>query len=174
MQEEIKFRKIELAGDELIVHYVEPMPGHKKKINKLKCDVPVHEDLKDAVQKLHKHFAILSDQLECKVKSIDKWEDQKLEKFFVIGFDIAGADEKETISLIGYKLGKFGTVDIDSPPILFSSNYAHISDLSADVQACLHEAEQYLFYGKRADDVEEEDTAQQKIPFKEKHVEEDL
>lgn len=157
---DVKITKAEIKdGETLVASYLEPLPGHKKKKIVLNCDVQVHDDMKEAFQKMHKHFALLCDEIEIKgAKDIDKWSDKKLEKFFVEGFTITGSDEKEAISISGYKLSKYGTVYLDSPAVSLSSKqYPFMTDLAGDLQACLHEVEEYLFNGKRADDPEEED-----------------
>lgn len=150
----VKIKKAKIK-DELFldVEYTEILPGHSKKDTKLSCTVPVHQDLKDKFSILNKHLAVLCDELDLpgKVKVLEDWNPEELQGFEVKSFSIGGNDEDEGCTLSGMKDGKYGTVNLNTPFQKWeTSEYKFIGNLSADIEACIYEVEQYLFEGKRA------------------------
>lgn len=134
-----------LSGD-----YTEELKGHAKKTTTFSCTVPVHEDLKDAFGRLHRHLAILCDE-EKAPKNSTAFQQTEFEKFGVRGFTIGGSDENEGVTISGFKDGKFGSVNLNTPFTKYEgSEYPFLSELSDDVYACIDEVEKYLFEGKRA------------------------
>ena len=150
----VKIKKAKIKdGLFLDVEFTEDLPGHSKKDTKLSCTVPVHEDLLNGFNKLHKHLAILTDALEkpSKVKDLNDWEDERLLNFAVRGFSIGGNDENEGVTLSGAKEGTYGLINLNTPFQKWeASDYKHISDLGSDINDCIYEVMQYLFEGKRA------------------------
>ena len=150
----VKIKKAKIKDDIFLeVEYTEDLPGHTKKDAKLTSTVPVNQDLINAFAKLDKHLAILCDELElpAKVKDIDQWITEELNSFGVKGFSIGGTDDNTGCRLSGFKDGKYGTVNLNSPFQKYAtSDYKHIDVLSADIEACVYEVEEYLFNGKRA------------------------
>lgn len=146
----IELKKAKIKDDLFLeVEFTEQLPGHSKKDTKMTCTVPVHEDLKNAFQDLHKHLAVLCD--EAKAPKQKDWKDTVIEGFFVRGFSIAGSEENEGVTISGSKDGKYGTVNLNTPFTKYSSDeYPFVSELAEDIQKCHYEVEQYLFEGKRA------------------------
>jgi hypothetical protein len=146
----VKIRKAKIK-DELFleVEYTEDLPGHSKKDTKLSCTIPIHQDLKDSFNKLHVHLAILCDEVkEPKKKDLAA---TVFETFDVRGFSIGGSDENEGVTISGFKDGKYGIVNLNTPFTKYEdSEYPFVSDLASDIESCLYEVEEYLFNGKRA------------------------
>lgn len=146
----VKIKKAKIK-DELFleVEYTEDMPGHTKKDTKLSCTIPVHVDLKESFKKLHTHLAILCDEAkEPKKKDFDTSE---FFGFNVRGFSIGGSDDNEGVTISGFKEGKYGTVNLNTPFKKWSDEeYPFISELSLSMTDAIEEVEQYLFNGKRA------------------------
>ncbi len=150
----VKIKKAKIKDDIFLeVEYTEDLPGHSKKDTKLTCTVPIHDDLKNSFRKLDKHLAILCDEIElpAKVKDLEQWQPDELESFGVKGFTVSGNDENAGCTLSGYKNGKYGVVNLNTPFQKYeTSDYKHIDVLSADIEECVYEVEQYLFEGKKA------------------------
>lgn len=148
--ENVKIKKAKIKDDLFLdVEFTEELPGHSKKDTKLSCTVPVHDDLKDAFKKLHVHLALLCD--ETKVKKGEDVSTIEIAGFDVRGFSISGNDENEGVTISGYKEGKYGIVNLNTPFTKWEgSDYPFPSELAEHVQAAVYEVEQYLFEGKRA------------------------
>lgn len=135
----------------LEVEFSEELPGHSRKDTVLKCTIPVHEDLQNSFSILHKHLAILCDDIPCRAKAIDSWEFDNVSDYTVRGFSIGGSDENEGVTISGSKEAKHGLVNLNSPFQKWEgSEYKYIDDLSEHIERCIYEVEQYLFHGKRA------------------------
>lgn len=127
----------------------EELPGHSRKSSTESCTVPVHDHLKFAIQKLHKHLALICDQVK-QPKAAD-FENIEFEGFIVSGFEIKGREENHGVTIKGSREGKYGTVNLTSPIAKYdSSSYPFISELGLDVNDAIAEVEAYLFDGKRA------------------------
>lgn len=134
----------------LEVEYSEDLQDHKKKETKLSCTIPVHSDLIDAFAKLDKHLAILCDETYPK-KGIDIEQWDGATSYSARGFSVGGNDENEGVTISGHKEVAFGIVNLNTPFQKYqSSEYKYMRDLSADIQSCIYEVEEYLFNGKRA------------------------
>jgi hypothetical protein len=150
----VKIKKAKIK-DELFleVEFTEELPGHSKKETKLSCTVPIHDDLKHSFQVLHKHLAILCDEVKVKGKSFENFHHEDLAQFKVYGFSISGSEENERVTISGCKDGKYGVVNLNSPTTKYDDNeYLFIDELAEHIQTCLYEVEEYLFNGKRAPD----------------------
>ena len=146
----VKIKKAQIKdGLFLNVEFVEDLPGHSKKDTKLSCTIPIHEDLKQAFRNLHVHLALLCD--EKKLGKKEEIETVDFPDFGVRGFSIGGSDENEGVTISGYKDGKYGTVNLNTPFTKYESeDYPHTRELGFAVQAAIYEVEEYLFNGKRA------------------------
>ena len=132
--------------------YSEELPGHSKKDSKFSCTVPVHQDLKDAFQKLHTHLAILCD-VGVKAPKRNDFATAEFSEFSIRSFSIGGNDENMGVTISGYKEGKYGLVNLNTPFTKYESdgeNYPFTAELVEDVEAAVYEVEQYLFHEKRA------------------------
>lgn len=150
--EKIKIRKVTLKDDLFLdVEYTEELPGFSKTDAKLSCTVPIHEDLKIAVQNLHPHLAVLCD--DKKVSTIH--EDLLIDDYFVKGFHVAGNEEDERATITGFKDVKHGKVNLLTPSVKYStSDYRFKGDLAVTIAHAIYEVEQYLFHGKKAPDAQ--------------------
>lgn len=128
--------------------YTEQLPGHSKKDSKFNCTVPVHDDLKFAFNKLHKHLAILCDEVTTPKKA--QFETSEFPDFHVRSFTVSGSEENEGVTVSGYKEGKYGDVNLNTPFTKYDSDYPFADQLAEDIQSCIYEVEQYLFHEKRA------------------------
>lgn len=146
----VKIKKAKLK-DELFLEgeYTEELPGHSKNDTKISSTVPVHQDLKDAMQKLHTHLAILCDGEKAPKKK--DFETSEFVEFTVRGFSIGGNDENEGITISGYKEGKYGLINLNTPFTKYENEvYPFTEELLLAVDAVVHEVEQYLFHEKKA------------------------
>lgn len=150
MNDNVKIKKASIKDDLFLTgEYEEQLPGHSKKDTKFTCTVPVHEDLKNAFLKLHKHLAVLCDEVKTPKKG--DFETVEFEGFFARGFSIGGNDENEGVTISGSKDGKFGNVNLNSPFTKYEgSDYPFVSELGSDIGNCIYEVEEYLFNEKRA------------------------
>jgi hypothetical protein len=146
----VKIKKASIKDDLFLnVEYVEELQGHSKKDTKLSCTVPVHDDLKDAFGVLHKHLAILCDEVTTPTKA--KYEGLECIEFTVKGFSIGGNDENEGVTITGAKEGKYGLVNLNTPFTKWTStDYPYAAELAADIETAVYEVNEYLFNGKRA------------------------
>ena len=145
-----KIKKAKIKDDLFLeVEYVEDLPGHSKKDTKLSCTIPVHDDLKTSFQKLHKHLAILCDEVAAPKKNA--FELAEFPEFYVRGFSISGSEETEGVTINGFKEGKYGDVNLNTPFTKYNdSEYPFLDSLGSDIERALYEVEQYLFHGKGA------------------------
>ncbi len=146
----VKIRKAKIK-DELFleVEFTEELPGHSKKDTKMTCTVPVHDDLKSSFSKLDKYLATLCDEVKTPKKS--DLATLNYPEFTVKGFTISGNDETEGVTINGYKDGKYGLVNLNTPFTKYEeSDYPFTSELAEDIEAAVYEVELYLFEGKRA------------------------
>ena len=144
----VKIKKAKIKEELFLeVEYSEDLPGHSKKDTKLSCTVPVHDDLKNAFQNLHKHLALLCDQIKAKVKNIETFTHEDLGLFSVRGFSIGGNEDNEGVTISGMFEGKYGIVNLNTPFTKYESvEYPFVSELADNVESCLYEVTQYLFH----------------------------
>lgn len=135
------------------VHYKQD--GKLKGNGGVQRDFPVHVDFINAVQALAVHLAILSGILPKKMSG-DLLE---LEKYVVTGYSIGGDDDDPGITITGYRKGEYGVIILNSPFIKFEEKDGHkyslIQDLINKVNISDAEAEEYVFNGKRAPEVQQ-------------------
>ena len=150
--DKIKIRKVTLKDDLFLdVEYTEELPGFSKADSKLSCTVPIHEDLKIAVQNLHTHLAVLCD--DKKILALPA--NTLIDGYFVKGFNVSGNEEDERASIIGFKEVKHGRVNLITPSVKYStSDYKFKSDLGEAITHAVYEVELYLFHGKKAPDAQ--------------------
>jgi hypothetical protein len=147
---DVKIKKAKIKDDLFLEgEYTETLPGHSKKDSKFSCTVPIHDDLKAAFTKLDKHLAILCD--EVKTPKEKDFANAEFPGFTVRSFSVGGNDEHEGVTVSGFKEGKYGTVNLNTPHTKWESeDYPFATQLSEDVEACIYEVDQYLFNEKRA------------------------
>lgn len=146
----VRIKKAKIKDDLFLeVEYSEDLPGHSRKDVKETITIPVHDDMKMAFQKLHTHLALLCD--ETKLKKGEDVDKTIIPEFFVRGWSQSGSEENEGVTISGYKEGKYGTVNLNTPFTKYESDdYPYISELGLDMNRCVEEVEAYLFDGKRA------------------------
>lgn len=109
----------------------------------------VHPDLVKAIQGLRVHLAILSEYLP--EKDAHKNADE-LEKFFVSGYALGGADAGAGVTIKGWRSRKRAGVTTLNPFVLFDeapeSRYALIGDVEAKIKAIEKEVMKYMQEGK--------------------------
>lgn len=155
MKEGIKFGKAKIKNELfLYVEYTEELPGHSKNGLKNDCTVPIHDDLKAAMQKLHRHLALLCDEIEIPSPK-KKFLTTEFAGFYVTGFTASGNDDNAGVVISGYKDGKYGSVNLNTPFTKFvGGDYPFHSELGQDIISLEYEIDQYLFKGKRAPEVQ--------------------
>lgn len=149
-----KIKKAKIKDDLFLeVEYTEELPGHSKKDTKLSCTVPVHQDLKDSFQNLHKHLAVLCDQVKVKGRSLEAFNHDSFGLFSVSGFTIRGNEDNEGVVISGHRDGQYGNVNLNTPFTKYDDEeYPFTSELAEQIEAAVYEVEQYLFEGKKAPD----------------------
>lgn len=147
--ENVKIKKANIReGLFLYVEFTEELQGHNRKENKINSTVPIHEDLKNSFDALHRHLAILCDEVNVSKKS--EFSELVFPAFDARGFTIGGSTESG-VTISGSKDGKYGTVNLNTPFTKYDeSEYPYMPELTLDIEACIYEVEQYLFEGKRA------------------------
>jgi len=146
----ITIKKAKIKDDIFLdVEFTEELSGHSKKDIKISCTTPIHDDLIQSFKQLHKHLTILCDEIE--VPKQADFKTAEFHEFIVRAFSIGGNDENEGVTLSGYKKGRFGIVNLNTPFTKFEdADYPFISCLVEDISIAIYEVEQYLFEGKRA------------------------
>lgn len=154
MKEGIRFKKAMIVNDLFLsVQYDEELPGHSKNKLKNECTVPVHDDLKTAFARLHRHLALLCSMRDLPVKK--QFYKTTFEEFTVTGFTIGGNDDSTGVCVIGFVDGAYGPVNLTTPLCKYTGeDYPFVNELSEDVIACEYEIDQYLFKGKKAPEVQ--------------------
>jgi hypothetical protein len=150
----ISIKKAKIVDEQFLdVEFTERLPNHADKKVKLSCTVPVHDDLKLAFATLHKHLAILCDEVEVGKK--EKFANLDFPSFGARSFSIGGNDDSEGVTISGYKVGKYGMVNLNTPFVKYGNDeYPFTSELGENIQACLYEVSEYLFNGKKAPDLQ--------------------
>lgn len=146
----------------LEAEYSEELPEHGTKTTKLSCTVTIHKDLDYSFNHLRNHLAILCDEVSLDDIGYAEAEDILFSGFGVRSFTIGGTDDFKGVVISGYKKGRYGIVNLNTPFVKFEdSDYRYIDILKEDIDSCIHEVKQYLFHGKKAPDIQLE------IPFSE-------
>ena len=114
----------------------------------------VHRDLRQAMQALIPHLALITEQREAYGKALGELKQQSItdednnnvfKKFTVEGLSL-GNDQRE-VSVQGIRiLMKAGVVKLETPRIDLedADSYEGVSDLSLDVDAVIYEARAYI------------------------------
>lgn len=148
-----KIVKVKIKGDFLLVSLMHAA-GKSKTTHEDR--EPVHDDLKNAMKRLDKHFVIMMEFANA--KSLDKIPDDVLKDYSVTGYTITagGMDEDNAgIIITALKTLKSGKKSVMNTPLTrFEENeatqYRHIVELTKDIQVIETEAFAYLNEGKRA------------------------
>lgn len=130
-------------------------------------------DLMDAFTKFNVHLAFVDDAFKLKeieVKNIDDLHGHDLAFLYTVtGFKIKGAEESESIILIGSKFVSTGSISLESPriPLDNYSSYKWYNELKAAADAVREEVA--LYKEGKSEPVEvvddKADPKQNKIPF---------
>ena len=157
-----EIKKVSLKNERLDVTLEQEFKGLDENGNDIetiddvtrKCSQIVHKDLKAAFDKLKSHMVVICEQPEGqKVKStgIYDFNVDELDNYLVTGYSKGGSDEHAGVVIIGQKLLHSGQVlNLICPFSKFEDedNYIFGGALSADIDACDHEVNEYLFNGK--------------------------
>lgn len=126
---------------------------------KVKSEIPVHDDLRNAFKQLVPHLAIIFGRMtmeEVAGISPGNQEDPALMKLFlfdVTEFFLDGYGDEESVVLVGTEKLPTGEAKLTTPDIrFFGSKYGHATDLRLRIDEVITEIEEYLHGRKRADD----------------------
>lgn len=122
------------------------------------CEDSIHPHLKEAVNGLRVHLAILTNYLP--LNKVNKNSD--LEKFKVTGYSLKEKEEGHGIVITGYRGTDAGGVVILNSPFTMVDleSYTLAKDLEDKLEKIEFEVNEYLFKGKKLQpDLFEEDTA---------------
>lgn len=103
----------------------------------------------DSFAKLNVHLACVDDSFKLKgiqITDIDQEHTSELAGFYTVtGFKVKGADEDETVILIGSKRVSYGYISIESPriPLDRSSSYKWYNELKQAVDDCRYQVALY-------------------------------
>ena len=148
-------QKVKIKDGKLEVTYEEYFreENYSNTIDK-KCAQMIHADFRIALDKLKPHLACICEMPEAEhVKSVGIYDvdEEKLNSYIITGYTHGGSDESAGVTIIGQKLLKSGKVlNLITPFIQFMDEdaYDFAGELSAEIEACDYEAEQYLFAEK--------------------------
>lgn len=155
------WKKIKIAGDCLEAKYQRRMPGGIIHDFEHGSNGLVHNDLRDAFQKLAKHVAMLADTSESvNIKNmIDNGESFSeidiavTDDIKVTGIVLTGDTEPEGIMIIAQKRIGPKVMNILTPLLKFDEEqfYRYMEDLQVDIDGIEYEANLYVFEGKYAE-----------------------
>ena len=144
----IKDSKLEVVYDE---HF--PDENYTNTIEK-RCAQIVHVDLKEAFDRLRAHVVCLCEQPEAekvRAQGIYDFDTEIVNNYVVTGYTHGGSDESAGVTIIAQKLLKSGKVlNLIAPLTQFedAETYEFAGELYAEIAACDHEVEQYVFNDK--------------------------
>ncbi len=104
---------------------------------------PPHPDLKERMDALKSHLAILCEYTD---KAPEQLDDIDLQKFEVTSILLTGSSSYETVRISGYRYLKNGkTLTLLTPKCYYENieNYPHVVDLFTCVNLIIDEIEQY-------------------------------
>ncbi|MBA3673461.1 MAG: hypothetical protein H0W75_00640 [Chitinophagaceae bacterium] len=109
----------------------------------------IHDDMKDAFEKLNVHLAIIDDAFkysQIEIDDINDMHDHELTgHFYVSGLRVNGDDGNKSVILLGTKwISEGGNISLETPKIKLDSQYKWVDDLKEAVDACINEVEQYM------------------------------
>lgn len=113
----------------------------------------VHKDLRDAMQALVPHLALITEQREAFKTTLGRLREQRItdgndnvyKRLTVDGIQLSGDESK--VAITGSRiLTKAGVISVDTPTVDLGEDgeYEYISDLSLDVDAVIYEAREYI------------------------------
>lgn len=161
-----KIKKAKLNGRALTVDMDEIVPVDDSTITNevtKKCAHLAHEDLLAAFDFLIPHLVAIcdfrgsdlvnEDSLQDPQSIINKFKEFKFGDYSITGVSEGGSDENSGATIVAQRKFSTGKVlNIVTPfTQYFNEDYKFGNELSADVQRCIYEVEQYLFYGKYAE-----------------------
>lgn len=147
----MEFTKIQLTKQNTLTVVYKDTDGNV--INFVGANI-VHKDLKQAMQNLIPHLAIITEQREAYNKSLkdlkaqsitDENSDNVFKKFICDGISLA--NDGQEVSLSGIRiLMKAGVVQLQTPRIDTEDGdeYKYNNDLALDVDAVVYEAKAYI------------------------------
>jgi hypothetical protein len=118
----------------------------------------VHDDLKNAFEKLYVHLAAICEEIDySKIKNIETIEaydednhktnsiEYKVSRFYVSGFSIKGTGENEGVVINGSKLlSTDDSVKLTSPNTSWGGDYPYINELKVAIDNIIFEVEEYM------------------------------
>lgn len=113
----------------------------------------VHKDLREAMQALVPHLALITEQREAFKTTLGRLREQRItdendnvyKRLTVDGIQLSGDESK--VAITGSRiLTKAGVISVDTPTVDLGEDgeYEYISDLSLDVDAVIYEAREYI------------------------------
>lgn len=112
----------------------------------------VHKDLREAMQALVPHLALITEQREAYKTTLAKLREQRItddgeniyKRMSVDGISLT-CDERK-VSVSGCRiLTKAGVITVDTPTVdLDDGDYEYLNDLSLDIDAVKYEAQEYI------------------------------
>lgn len=129
-------------------------------INKIKkeCGHPIHDDLRNAMNRLSVHMALLTEIIELQTKlNIDEYTSGVIDKLEITGISLGGSDDNAGVTIVGKrKLRGNKVLNLITPFQKFeddlSESYPYQDQLYADVCDIIDEVNQYITgkYGQGA------------------------
>lgn len=107
-------------------------------------DGQVHKDLNEAFSSLIIHLINLCDQKGAPMDLKSTMLDTYLPQYLITGFVITGTGDDEGIMIMGQRLIGNKSMNIISPGCQISDDYDLVSELFESIEACKHEALEYL------------------------------
>jgi hypothetical protein len=104
----------------------------------------IHEDMKEAFERLKPHLAILDDAFKEKEMSFEEMSEESARNFSVSGFHVSGIDENEGYVIVGEKWVTQGTISLETPKISKGSAYPHWKDLFEAIENARTEVYLYM------------------------------
>lgn len=153
------WKKIKINNDTLYVEFQHRLPGGIIKNVNQESNSLVHNDLRNAMQKLAKHVAIMADTSESvNIKYlIDLGNDfsdisEGLDDIKVTGVVLTGDERPEGVMIIAQKKIGPKVLNLLTPNMKFeeAAFYRWMEDLEVDLQGIEYEAHEYVFGNKYA------------------------
>jgi hypothetical protein len=118
----------------------------------------VHDDMRNAMKKLHAHLAVICEEVDgAKIRDIETIEEYdeenhkdngieyKISRFSVDSFTIKGTGENLSVVLSGSKrLSTDDYVALTSPKTELDGDYKFVHELRAAIDDCVFEVEEYM------------------------------
>lgn len=109
----------------------------------------IHDDMKEAFEKLHVHLAIADDVFKyskIEISNLDEFHNHELTELFNVSeFEIKGNVDNRSVILKGTKfISQGGYIPVEPPRIKFEGTYPFKDELYAAIELCCHEVEEYM------------------------------